>query len=67
MSNQRPDRGSSQPTRRERPFDPNQSYSVRHGGNEGSSWMSENSGKVLVGVALVILIFGVIVLSSGAG
>jgi hypothetical protein len=29
--------------------------------------MSENSGKVLVGVAFVILILGVIVLSSGAG
>jgi len=67
MSNQRPDRRESQPTRREWPFDPNQSYSVQHGGNKGPSWMSENSGKMLVGVALVILIFRVIVLSSGAG
>ena len=67
MPSQRSDRRSSQPTRRQRPFDPNQSYSVQHSGNEGPSWMSENSGKVLVSVAFVILIFRVIVLSSGAG
>jgi hypothetical protein len=67
MANKRPDRRPSRSTRRERPVDPNQSYSVSHSGNEGPSWMSENSGKVLVGVAFVILILGVIVLSSGAG
>jgi len=67
MSNQKPDRQSSKPARRERPVDPRLTYSINASGNEGPSWMSENSGKVLVGVALVILIFGVIVLSSGAG
>jgi hypothetical protein len=66
MSNQKPDRQSSKPARRERPVEPRLTYSSASG-NEGPSWMSENSGKVLVGVALVILIFGVIVLSSGAG
>ena len=67
MTNKRPDRQSSRSARRERPVDPNQSYSISHSGNEDPSWMSENSGKVLVGVAFMILILGVIVLSSGAG
>jgi len=67
MANQRPDRRPTRSPRRERPVDPNQSYSISHSGNEGPSWMSENSGKVIVGVAIVILLLGVIVLSSGAG
>ncbi len=61
MSNKR----SSRPRKRERPADPNLTYSITPGGDEGPGWLSENVGTVLIAIAIVILMLGTLVLTSG--